>query len=128
MFSTLQCGVRIFNTLPTTANQVSKWQRMETNHRETRNTRTFADAEKKHKEEPRKPADTYAMLRKNIRTYAMFLLVLFGQESRHYQGVWAIRRIMTYHKNDLCPFTIKYCQEITWSIVVNSRHYFYQAR
>ena len=71
MFSNLQGNMSIFNTLPTTANQVSEWQWIEKNYREMKNTCTFAESEKSNKKEPRKPADTYNILKKNITTYAM---------------------------------------------------------
>ena len=78
VFLNLQRGMCIPNTLPTSANQVSEWQRMETHYRETKHTRTFAYASKGHKKEPQKTADTYDMLRKNITTYTMFLVAMFG--------------------------------------------------
>ena len=78
IFPNLQHGMCILNTLSTTANQVSEWQRMETHYRETKHTRTFAYASKGHKKEPQKTADTYDMLRKNITTYTMFLVAMFG--------------------------------------------------
>ena len=33
---------------------------------------------------------------------------------------------MNYNKNNMYPFTKKYCREITWAIEVNGRHYFDQ--
>ena len=78
MFLNLQRGMSILNTLRTTANQMSKWQRMKKNYRGAKNMRTFADAEKSNRKEPQKPADTYDMLKKSITLLAMFLLMLFG--------------------------------------------------
>ena len=61
------------------------------------------------------------MLKKIVKTYAMFLLALFGEDNQHYQCVCLICRTMHYHKNNMNPFTEKCYREITWAIVVN-RH------
>ena len=40
--------------------------------------RTFADAEIRKNSDPQKPAGTFDVLRKNITTYTMFLVAMFG--------------------------------------------------
>ena len=81
--------------------------------------RTFDYTEKGRRNDPRKPAGTYDMLRKNIATYAMFILALFREKDQHYLGVWLICRIMNYRENNTYPFTKNYCRKIMWAIVVN---------
>ena len=77
----------ILNTLPTSTSQVSEFQQIEENYRGTKSTHTFADAERRNRNDPRKPADTCDMLKKNITTYVMYLLALFREKYAHYEGV-----------------------------------------
>ena len=91
VWHTLQRGICILNCLPKSATQVALEKRTEENYRDTAETRTFAEAEKKGKGQPRMPADDYESLKKNVTTYGMYLLAFFGKECPHYQGVWYIR-------------------------------------
>ena len=71
------------------------------------------------------PADKYKTLKKNITMYGMYLLMLFGDKCQHYQGVWAIRRMLTHHNGNTTHFKVKYCREITWAIIIDSHHLFH---
>ena len=76
-----------------------------------KHTHTFDEAEKGSKKDPHMPADTYYKHKKNVTMYAVFPLALFGDQNQnqnqHYQGVWAICRIMDYHENNNFPSTKK---------------------
>ena len=72
------------------------------------------------------PAGSYEKLKKNVTTYAMFLLALFGEKCPHYGTVWCIRRQLQYLENKSENFSDIYCREITWAIIVDARHFFDQ--
>ena len=109
VWENLQRGMRIINTLPTSTQVVSKTQRKGKNYRDTKYIRTYDydEAEKGSKKDIRKPESTYNKLKKNITIYAVFLLLLFGDQNQRYQGVCAIRCIMDYHESNTLPFTKK---------------------
>ena len=119
VWSNPQRGMCIPNSLPTLATQVAEYQR-------TAGMRTFADAQRKSKSEPRMPADKCEKLKKNVTTYAMYLLTLFCDHCHHYQGVWSICRMLHHHEGNTTHFSAKYCREITWAIIVDGRHFFHQ--
>ena len=79
----LQHGICILNLLPTSAGQVTEIQQIEDNCREKQNMRTFVDAQRRNKADPQMPADTYEALKKNVATYGMYLLTLFGHNCQH---------------------------------------------
>ena len=64
-------------------------KRREDNYRDTVGTRTFAEAEKKGKGQPRMPADNYEKLKKNVTTYGIYLLTFFGERSRSFLATQA---------------------------------------
>ena len=76
-------GITILNCLPRSATQVTSNKRKEDDWRETAATRTYAGAEKKGKGQPRMPAGNYDKLKKNVTTYAMYLLAFFGEHCPH---------------------------------------------
>ena len=98
VWSNFEHGVCILNMLPTTTEQIKVDQRIEDNYRETQATRTFVDAQGWNKADPQMPAGTYESLKENAMAYRMYLLTLFGHNYQHYQGVWAIRKIIAFHE------------------------------
>ena len=101
----------ILKSLTTSASQVADSQCTEQNYRDTAGTHTFSDAQRKIKNKPRMPADEYETLKKNITTYAMYLLTLFGDQYQHYQGVWAIHRMLHHHEGNTAYFSAKYSRK-----------------
>ena len=78
VWDNLQCGMIVINTLPTSAQGVSKTQREEKDYGDTKHTHNYDEAEKGSKKDPCKPVGTYDKLRKNVTTYAVSILALFG--------------------------------------------------
>ena len=70
------------------------------------------------------PADKYETLRKNITMYRMYLLAPFSNECQHYEGVWAICRMLAHHEGNTTHFKAKYHRELTWTIIINIGHFF----
>ena len=84
VWANLQQRMCILNLLPRLASQVAEYQHTEQYYMDMTVTHTFADAQRKSKGEPHIPADKYGTLKKNITTYAMYLLTLFGDKCQHY--------------------------------------------
>ena len=126
VWSNLQRGMCILNLLLTLASQVAEYQRTEQKYRDMAGMRTFADAQRKSKGKPQMPTDKYETFKKNITTYEMYLLMLFVDECHHYQGIWAIRRMLAHREGNMTHFKAKYRREITWAIIIDSCHFFHQ--
>lgn len=125
VWEALQRGMCILNCLPSTSKQKVVTQRRDKNMNETKLTRTYDEAEKFSKKDPRKPPGEYERVFKNITTYCMLLLALFGKRCAHYKECWTIRRVMKKLGGDAEQhFTGIRCRQLVWAIIVDSNNFF----
>lgn len=127
VWEALQRGMCMLNCLPSNSKQRYTTQQRDKNRRDTSHTRTLDEAEKLSKKDPRKPAGDYERLLKNVSTYAILLLSLFGKKCPHYQRCWDIRKVMRQMGGDADQhFTGYRCRQLTWAIIKDACHFFSQ--
>ena len=128
LFRSAEKGISMLLCRPKTGEQVEIEKEREQALLDSASNRSYLEALKLQKSDPREPADDYHKLKLNLGTFCALLNTLFGARSDYTNKCMSIYKILDTDATMRLAhyFNPLLCRQITWAIIEDSRSFFAQ--